>query len=329
MDDSIFGEEDRRGYWRPNKRISYPPVFIWPPQLVGFLKWLPRYLFPWNIAYALLAILVWAYLTPSVERMKSFSPDWIGLVLLRNVSLTILVVGAWHFWLYMRRAQDTAFKYNRKWPSKTSPAFLFKNQTRENIFWTFASGVPIWTAWEVVSLWLYANGFIGGLTLSDNPVWFVGLLFLVPLLHEFHFFCIHRLLHWPPLYKTVHKLHHNNTNPGPWSGLSMHPVEHLIYFSGFLIYWIVPCHPMHMLNVGLIAGLSPAQGHTGFDKVVVGDKSGVDLPYYAHYLHHRYFEVNYADGTIPLDKWFGSFHDGSLEADEALKQRRMKRSMRA
>ncbi len=104
----------------------------------------------------------------------------------------------------------------------------------------------------------------------------------------------------------------------------MHPVEHLLYFSGFLIYWLIPSGPLHMLNVGLIAGISPAQGHTGFDRVVTSDKSSLALPYYAHYLHHRYFVVNYADGSIPLDKWFGSFHDGTPEADEALKNRRTK-----
>ena len=44
----------------------------------------------------------------------------------------------------------------------------------------------------------------------------------------------------------------------------------------------------------------------------------MDASYYAHYLHHKYFEVNYADGMVPLDKWFGSFHDGTPEAHEAM-----------
>jgi sterol desaturase/sphingolipid hydroxylase (fatty acid hydroxylase superfamily) len=148
------------------------------------------------------------------------------------------------------------------------------------------------------------------------------LWFFVPLLHEFHFYCVHRLIHWPPLYQRAHKVHHRKINPGPWSDLSMRPLEHLIYFSGFLIYWIVPAHPLHFMHLGMAAGLSPAQGHTGFDRVLTGDDTTFHLPCYAHYLHHRLFEVNYADGTIPLDKWFGSFHDGSREADEALKQRR-------
>ena len=38
--------------------------------------------------------------------------------------------------------------------------------------------------------------------------------------------------------------------------------------------------------------------------------------------------MNYADGSIPLDKWFGTFHDGSPEADEAMKKRRIARASR-
>lgn len=33
--------------------------------------------------------------------------------------------------------------------------------------------------------------------------------------------------------------HHESYNPDPWSGLSMHPVEHLIYFSAALVTAIV------------------------------------------------------------------------------------------
>ena len=322
MDDSRYGTADSRGSWTPNDPIRYPEVFVWPPRLSGVLRWLPRYLFPWGVIYALLASVVWFWLTPPVETMQSLSAGWILLILARNAGLTLLIVGGQHLWLYIRRAQGTAFKYNRKWPDGRHPGFTFGTQVRDNLFWTFFSGLPIWTAWEVTSLWLYANGHVGTLHFAAHPVWFALLWFCVPLLHEFHFYCVHRLLHWPPLYRRFHRVHHRNINPGPWSGLSMHPVEHLLYFSGFVIYWIVPAHPLHMMHYSMMTGLSPAQGHTGFDRVVTGEARSIHLPYYAHYLHHRYFEVNYADGTIPLDKWFGSFHDGSPEGDELLKRRR-------
>ena len=46
-----------------------------------------------------------------------------------------------------------------------------------------------------------------------------------------------------------------------------------------------------------------------------------------HYLHHRYFEVNYGgDGSIPMDKWVGTYHDGSEDAHEAMNKRILART---
>ena len=330
MDDSIFGREDSRGNWSPTKPVSYGPAFDWPPHPRAFLKWFfgfPGYLLPWNVSYALAAILIWTFLTPSLATLQTFSFRWAGLILLRNIGLAILVYGAWHTWLYVWRKQGTAFKYNRQWPKEGSAAFLFNNQTYDNMFHTLVSGVPIWTAYEVLLLWAYANHIAPTISFAEHPVGFIALFFLVPFIHEVGFYCGHRLLHWPPLYRVAHSLHHRNINPGPWSGLSMHPIEHLIYFSTVLIFFIIPAHPIHMINLASRLGLAPAQGHTGFDRVVVGDETSMDTSYYAHYLHHKYFEVNYSDGMVPLDRWFGSFHDGTPAAHEAMKARRLRRGV--
>lgn len=330
MDDSAFGKEDSRGNWKPDAPVSYGPVFTWPPKARVLFKWFfgfPGYFLPWNVLYAVAAVLIWMFLTPSLETLKTFSISWIGLILLRNIVLAILVYGAWHLWLYVWRKQGTTFKYDRKWPKENSAVFLFNNQTADNMFWTLVSGVPIWTVYEVVLLWAYANGVISMISFSDNTVAFIALFFLVPFIHEVGFYCAHRLLHWPPLYRIAHRLHHRNTNPGPWSGLSMHPIEHVIYFSTILLFFLIPSHPIHMINLASRLGLAPAQGHTGFDRVVMGDTTSMNTSYYAHYLHHKYFEVNYSDGMVPLDKWFGSFHDGSPEAHEAMKARRLRRGV--
>jgi sterol desaturase/sphingolipid hydroxylase (fatty acid hydroxylase superfamily) len=80
------------------------------------------------------------------------------------------------------------------------------------------------------------------------------------------------------------------------------------------------------------AALSPIPGHTGFDRFEVGEDAAIPFGGYAHYLRHRYFEVNYFDGSIPLDnsipldKWFGSFHDGSPEADARMQTRLAERA---
>lgn len=324
MDDLKYGSRDERGNWEPFERVHYAPLFIPPFRPVAILRWLfgyPGYILPWNLFYALVAIAVWLWATPSLSTMTNLEPGWIALIFARNLILVLLVYGSLHLSLHVRRLQGNLFKFNRRWLETDHPAFLFRNQTIDNMVWTLASALPIWTAFEAATLWGYANGVLPYLDPAKHPYAFVALMLVIPLFRELHFYCVHRLIHWPPLYDAVHKLHHANVNPGPWSGLAMHPVEHLLYFSGVLIHWIVPSHPIHALFQLLHAGLSPAQGHTGFQRIVVGDQASIDFHCYAHYLHHKYFEVNYADGAIPIDKWFGTFHDGSPEAEASMNRR--------
>ncbi len=69
-------------------------------------------------------------------------------------------------------------------------------------------------------------------------------------------------------------------------------------------------------------------GHLGFDRVEVGDRQALKTQAYAPYFYHKYFEVNYADGLLPFDQWFGTWHDGSEVADERTEQRFVKKSQR-
>ena len=102
----------------------------------------------------------------------------------------------------------------------------------------------------------------------------------------------------------------------------MHPIEHLLYFSGVLLHWIIPSHPVHALFHLMHAAVSPPLGHAGFHKLVTKEERGLMADNYFHYLHHRFFTVNYGHESVPLDKWFGSFHDGSPEAQAAMLARR-------
>jgi len=326
MDDAQYGKRDKRGNWAPSERLAYPDVFVWPIRPLSLLRWIPEYILSWNLFYAAVAIGVWFFLTPSVETMKTFSPGWIAFIFARNIVLTFLFFGTFHLRLYMQKAQGNRFKYNAKWLDTDNPVFLFRNQTIDNLIWAFGSGVPQWTIYEVLTLWAFANGYIPWIDWATHPIYCTLIMLLVPLMREVHFYLAHRLIHWPPLYHAVHKLHHNNVNPGPWSGLAMHPVEHLLYFSGVLIHWIIPSHPVHAIFHLVHAGLSPAPGHTGFEKVELGADGTVDTHCFAHYLHHKYFECNYADGAIPLDRWFGTFHDGSKESQEAMDERFLARA---
>lgn len=269
-------------------------------------------------------IITWHFLMPPLETFKTISLATAATVFARNLAMVLLVAGAFHLHHYGKRSQGTDYKYTEKWLAADTPRFLFRNQTLDNLFWTVASAVPVWTAFELVTMWAYANNFLPYVDWREHPIYCVVLFALVPTMRDFHFYLIHRVIHWPPLYKRVHYLHHKNVNIGPFSGLAMHPVEHVLYWSGVLIHWIVPSHPLHALFHMQHAALTPSKGHSGFDRTVLPD--GTELPHgnYFHYLHHKYFECNYGgdDGKVPMDKWFGTFNDGTDTSIADMKARR-------
>lgn len=325
MDDSTYGSRDKRGHWRPRDPITPSPLLGRPWGLLRLLRWLPNFFLPWNALFFALALLSWLYLTPSRETLAVLNWEWVGLIYLRNAGLILLVFGALELRLYVQRGQGTDFKYNPRFPSDTpSNVFLFRSQAKDNILRTFATGIPIWTGYEVLLLWLWANGWGPWALFGDSPVWLIVMALAVPVIHDFHFYCIHRLIHHPVLYKYIHSVHHNAINPSPWSSLSMHPVEHLLYWSDSLIHLLLPSHPMLAIFHLQANGVGAVVGHIGFDRIEAGDKA-MKTHAFAHYLHHKYFEVNYADGLLPWDQWFGTWHDGTEDGDRRMKDRYMRR----
>lgn len=301
------------GGWTPELPITVPAPLLWPPQPMKVLRYLfgfPGLFFPWIALYAAIAVGLWELLRESGSDLRHLSAGWIALVIGCNAVLAASVYGAWHYRLYGRRVQGLQFKYNSSWPKESSDKFLFGRPTASNVFWTLGSGVPIWSAYLVVTLWAQATGIAPVTSWSKSPIYCSLLMFVLPFFHAVHFYVFHRVIHWPPLYNTVHYLHHANNNPSPWSGLAMHPVEHLIYFSGVLLLWVIPSTPIHAIYFVTLVGLAPVDGHSGFGRIVLGRYSFTSDGYY-HYLHHKFFSVNFGDALlIPLDRLFGTFHDG-------------------
>lgn len=329
MDDLDFGTRDKRGNWTPNEPLETAPVFVYPPRPLAFLRWLPSYFFPWNGIWMMSAIAWWVWILPSAEVMAVLAWGWVLKLFAANCLAVFLFYGAFELHLYIRRAQGNRFKYNPKFPADhRSPAFFFGRQNLDSLIRAFGTGVPIWTAFEVLILHAQAAGYVPAVSFADHPVYLVSLALVLPVVHEAHFFLIHRLIHVPVLYKWVHSVHHNSVNPSPWSSLSMHPVEHLLYFATAAYHLLIPSNPVLVIYQLHMAGFGAVVGHVGFDKVEVTDEKAVDSHAFAHYLHHKYFEVNYGDGLIPFDRWFGTWHDGT-RAGDALMQARYERKKAA
>lgn len=323
MDDLAYGTRNKRGDWSPN---AHPQVaFFWsrPFDLKAWGKFLTGYIWPWNAFHVAVTLLYWNFLLPGWDTMKTLSWDWVLWLYAVNGIGIFLMYGSIELLYYRKRKQGTRFKYDARFPSaQPSGVFWFKSQNIDNFLRTYLSGIVFWTLVEVILLWTFANGYVPWLSWAQNPFYLALLVFLTPVIHEVHFFLIHRLIHTPFLYKWVHSVHHNSVNPSPWASLSMHPVETFLYHAVALWHLVIPSNPLIGLLQLNMAGYGALNGHIGFDKLELTDDTGLDSHAYVHYLHHKYFEVNYGgDGLVPLDLWFGTWHDGSKESQERMEAR--------
>ena len=207
MDDLAYGKRNKRGDWTPSAYLTIAPVFVLPPRPLAFLKWLPR-LFP-ALESAVRARPRWPMrfsCCPDVEVMKTLAWGWILRLFIVNCVAVFLFYSAFEYRLYMSRAQGNRFKYHAKFPNdQKNNAFLFGSQNLESIIRAFrhrradldgdtrsGSSSPSPTATR--------RGSPSPSIPSISVCWRCSCRSF----HEFHFFCIHRLIHWPPLYRWVH-----------------------------------------------------------------------------------------------------------------------------
>jgi sterol desaturase/sphingolipid hydroxylase (fatty acid hydroxylase superfamily) len=321
-----MSQTQRRSAWNhtPQLPLKIAPFYHWPMRPLAIAYHLLQ---AWNplavrVSMLLIAIGVWTWATPSMDRMQVIGLDWVFEIWLRNLLLILAVAGGLHLYLFTFNKQGDSLRFDRRPMAKNVKAFLFRNQVWDNMFLSLVPAVFFWTAWEVVVMWAYANGWATMITFEDNPVWFIVLIIAIPIWVGFFFYFQHRFFHIRPCYKWVHSWHHKNQNTGPWSGLAMHPIEHLVLLSDSLIYLVVASHPIHLIFNLLHHGLGAPTSHAGFEGIKMGSSSKFQLGEFFHQLHHRFFDCNYGDGDQPWDHWLGTFHDGTPSGDEAMRERR-------
>lgn len=115
------------------------------------------------------------------------------------------------------------------------------NMMHNMYYWSLA--IVQWTWWEAVMVRLWATKTVDFATWEQikNDNWLLALnvfwVIAVPIWRDIHFYIAHRFLHVRSIYTYVHKLHHRNADPEPFSGMTMHPIGKLQFclalFSGF------------------------------------------------------------------------------------------------
>lgn len=306
--------------WHPPLPLEGSPVLVFPPRPLKALRWLTSVGFLWSflVPYTATALFTWFVLQPPLAACAVLAPGWMLTVLARNTGLMLVIAGGLHLYLHRWRRQGTEHRFELRELGRNDPRFLARDQVIDNMAWSLLSGVVLWSAIEILFLWAYANDALPRLHWDNSPVLFALLFLFIPFWQSAHFFVIHRLLHWPPLYRRVHAVHHRNVAIGPWSGISMHPLEHLLYFSSVAIHLVLPSSPLHVIFHMQFLVFGAVQSHCGFNDLIVRGRSTLALGDFFHQLHHRYFNCNYGADYVQLDRWSGSFHDGTPKATQRI-----------
>ena len=149
--EEILVPEGQSKIWNyhPNLPVPNSPVFRWRPRFWFVLNWFRHGWLALSGAtiWVVLAFGVFSWLQPS---LAEWSLQAIFLMLVRNLALILIIAGGLHVWLWSMRQQGDNLKFDSRNMMRNNGIFTFQNQVLDNMFWSIAWGVPIWTLYEVV-----------------------------------------------------------------------------------------------------------------------------------------------------------------------------------
>lgn len=144
------------------------------------------------------------------------------------------------------------------------------------------------------------------------------LLFLA--VEDFYFYWIHRLLHYGPWYRYIHKVHHEFAAPFGMTAEYAHPVETMFLGIGTILGPLLTCTHLFTLWVWLVVRLAETvEVHSGYDFPWSLNRY---IPFWGgarfHDWHHERNVGNFASTFTIWDRVFGTDktfrrHYGKLE----------------
>lgn len=218
----------------------------------------------------------------------------------------LIASGLYMIFYVWKKAQLLYLKIQQRYPAK-------KDIAREIRYSVYTS--IIFTVVIVVVMWLSANDY----TLIYRPIdkygygYFVFSVFLMIFIHDAYFYWTHRLLHWKPLFKKVHIVHHMSLNPTPFSAYAFHPVEALVEVGIVpVIVFLVPYHYMALTIFSGYALVMNIMGHMGYEFFPKSFSKNKAVNWHNtathHNMHHKYVKYNFGLYFNLWDSWMKTNH---------------------
>ena len=200
--------------------------------------------------------------------------------------------------------------FPHKWEArKINSRMHKKGQFRREVSWSMVTAL-IFAFAGALTVLVWQKGYTKVyLELHDYPLWWLPVsLVLAMVLHETYYYWLHRWMHYPKVFRIIHKVHHDSNITSPWTAFSFHPIEG-IFQAIFLplLLLIMPMHLYVILAQLTIMTLSSVINHLdievyprNFHKNILG-KWLIGATH--HSLHHRQFKYNYGLYFTFWDKW--------------------------
>lgn len=123
--------------------------------------------------------------------------------------------------------------------------------------------------------------------------WWIASLILLVAIHDTYFYFMHRLVHHPKLFRTIHREHHLSTNPNPLTAYSFSPAEAFIEVVWIVpLFFLIPLHNMMLLTFAIFSLAINVVGHLGIEIYPAWFENHPVFKYLNlstyHNLHHHY-----------------------------------------
>eukprot|EP00026_Physarum_polycephalum_P014823 Phypoly_transcript_15382.p1 GENE.Phypoly_transcript_15382~~Phypoly_transcript_15382.p1 ORF type:complete len:290 (-),score=29.55 Phypoly_transcript_15382:60-908(-) len=164
--------------------------------------------------------------------------------------------------------------------------------------------------WGMMLLFKPVVLYLGLVVSNPLPSWssVAGTILISFILEDAYFYFVHRLLHYGPLYKHIHKKHHDYAAPIGIAAEYAHPVESLFLGIGTLVGPMLLTRHLFSLWAWLLVRLyQTVEAHSGYDFPWSPTKL---IPFWGgaifHDFHHETFSGNFSSTFTYLDYIFGT-----------------------
>ncbi len=208
------------------------------------------------------------------------------------------------FWVWRRQAVQP----RRIQPKQRSTAAQWTREIRQSL-----SSVAIFTLIDVGIFLADRSGFTTIYQSIDDHglAYLAASVVLMIVIQDTFFYWAHRLMHWKPLYRWSHRVHHESIDTSPFTAYSFSLVEAVVEGIPNIIFpFLFPVHWSALIVYQVLSLIMNVIGHLGYE-IIPESWSGHWLlkwktPSTHHNMHHSHVNGNYTLYFRFWDVWMGT-----------------------